>query len=1345
MTFTSYAQNFEDVLLWRALGHIPAGFYIDVGAAHPDVDSVTRAFYDRGWSGIDVEPVADFARRLQACRPRDVVLPLALGERAGQGELYVVVGTGLSTLERQVVDGYGEGKFPVEPGLVQIETLAEICRRHAPADIHFLKIDVEGSERAVLAGADFAAFRPWIVLVEATAPMSTVETHAAWEPLLLEAGYRFVWFDGLNRFYVAAERHAALAPSFRTPPNVFDDFLRIADTDWTRRISEAETRVAALLDRAVAAEARAAALLDRSAVAEGRAETAESHARTVEQRAEAAYLRLAEETRNAARLRSLADSRGHEVDRLHAVIAEGEKRTREAENWLAAMRRSTSWRLTAPLRLVVNAIGELRARGVPPVTPPAAPPQAIPPAAGPAALSVAQPDRRAPSPGPSPGKRRVVHQFHSGSAVGDAITNSMFLIRRKLRELGYVSDIFVEHRDAKLLDALRPMNELPQHDGYVLIVHHSMGFDAFSLVAQLAAPKVLLYHNITPPELLPGEPVLQDYSRLGRRQLAEWRPRVAAALADSEYNAIELRRLGFAAVQSCMLLFDMAELRATAGRFTRAGADEPFTILFVGRVTQAKGQRELIAAYAAFRARFERPSRLVIVGRHDGAGPDYLQALQAGIAENGLAAHVLLTGLASDDELHGWYAAADLYVSLSRHEGFSVPLIEAMVHGVPVLAWPSSAVPYTLGDAGELLEDTAPQAVAERMLALAGDPARRAAIVQRQYARLDRFTLQSQIPALVQALTMAGTAPPVADAPTRQMLAANMRFTVMGHLNKNYSLAAINRRLALALEAERPGRVRVVPVEGQTTSDLSEVPSEQRAAIAELAARPGSVSGPEIVISHHFPVHVPEEPGDAALALFFWEESLVPWDTVALLNRSFRGVLSPSRFVSKALIDSGLSIPVRTVGFAPDLAGFRRLAETRAGGAGRGGRFTFLHVSSCFPRKGVDVLLAAYAGAFRRGDAVRLVIKGFPNPHNATAEQIAQLRETDPEAPEIVLVDRDMTEPELLDLYAEADAMVLPTRGEGFNIPAAEAMAAGMPLIVTGFGGHRDFCDASVARLIDYRFAPSRSHLAAAHSIWVEPLVKDLAAAMREVAGGAACAGSGGERTRRAVVAAEALADRGAMVRRVREAALDFLLAPPREPLRIAWVSTWSVRCGIAEYSRHLLDNLPADEAIGEITILADRRTEPTSGPRRVLQGWELGNPENPHTLAAAVAAQDPHIVVLQHQPGLFAWGILADLLRTPAFVERVAVVTLHNTRDLLDASVEERDRAVAALAGVARVIVHTIADLNLMKSFGLVSNVALFPQGAPPGIAPRSPRPLTPGEAPLIGCYGFFLPNKGI
>jgi FkbM family methyltransferase len=224
--FISYAQNGEDAMLWRALKEARDGFYIDVGAHHPREDSVTLAFYQRGWRGINIEPVAEGFRRLRIARPRDINLNVAIGETAGSLPFYRLPRTGLSTLDRAQAEEHRAAGFEVQAREVPVVRLDAICRDHVRGPIHFLKIDCEGAEREALASADFAAFRPWIALVEATRPNSQEKNHHLWEPLLDAAGYRFVWFDGLNRFYLAGERFDALKAHFETPLNVFDKYRK---------------------------------------------------------------------------------------------------------------------------------------------------------------------------------------------------------------------------------------------------------------------------------------------------------------------------------------------------------------------------------------------------------------------------------------------------------------------------------------------------------------------------------------------------------------------------------------------------------------------------------------------------------------------------------------------------------------------------------------------------------------------------------------------------------------------------------------------------------------------------------------------------------------------------------------------------------------------------------------------------------------------------------------------------------------------------------------------------------------------------------------------------------------
>ena len=268
MRFISFAQNFEDVMLWRALRCVERGFYIDVGAWLPDQDSVTKAFYDRGWNGINVEPSAGVYAQLAAARSRDVNLQLAVSDREGHPELYVIRSatgagsSGLSTLDETVVAAHIANGYVVSERLpVVSRSLASICQDHVGADteIHFLKIDVEGAEAAAIRGADWRRYRPWIVVVEATGPNTQNETHMSWEPLLLDAGYALVYCDGLNRFYVAKER-AELNAAFSYPPNVFDNFIRFSEDHANARADAAATQVAALRADNDALETKAAAL-----------------------------------------------------------------------------------------------------------------------------------------------------------------------------------------------------------------------------------------------------------------------------------------------------------------------------------------------------------------------------------------------------------------------------------------------------------------------------------------------------------------------------------------------------------------------------------------------------------------------------------------------------------------------------------------------------------------------------------------------------------------------------------------------------------------------------------------------------------------------------------------------------------------------------------------------------------------------------------------------------------------------------------------------------------------------------------------------------------------------------
>lgn len=306
--FVSNAQNGEDVVLWRALGDLPQGRYVEVGANHPQVDSVSRAFYDRGWSGVCVEPLPTFAGKLRAARPRDTVVEAAVLDTDEDSVLlHTIEGTGLSSTVSAIGRRHAEQGRQVDDVRVPARRLDDVLAEHDEGEVHFLLVDTEGAEASVLASIDLRRWRPWVLVVEATAPNSTVPTHEVWEPGVLAAGYELCLFDGLSRFYVAAEHADRLRDRLSFPACALDSFV-------TRRTADLERDLATL------GEEREVLL----------AELVRWRGRVLQRWTQAAHAAL--EAPGAG------GHPGHEAARLRAE--------------LEAVQHTVSWRVTRPLRAV---------------------------------------------------------------------------------------------------------------------------------------------------------------------------------------------------------------------------------------------------------------------------------------------------------------------------------------------------------------------------------------------------------------------------------------------------------------------------------------------------------------------------------------------------------------------------------------------------------------------------------------------------------------------------------------------------------------------------------------------------------------------------------------------------------------------------------------------------------------------------------------------------------------------------------------------------------------------------------------------------------------------------------
>jgi FkbM family methyltransferase len=222
----SYAQRYEDLYLMRCFGDRGEGFYIDIGSGHPVYDNASFAFYLQGWSGITVEPNPWLARLSRAVRRRDRHIEALVGAAAGEATFYLVEEFhGLSTMIERHADAarmqFGKRSQAIT---APVTTLRELCVQYAPPTFEFLKIDVEGAERDVIRNGDWQEHRPKIVVVEALAPFTLAPAWEAWEPTLIEHGYRYAYFDSLNRYYLAEEAGELAACLVAAPSASADAF-----------------------------------------------------------------------------------------------------------------------------------------------------------------------------------------------------------------------------------------------------------------------------------------------------------------------------------------------------------------------------------------------------------------------------------------------------------------------------------------------------------------------------------------------------------------------------------------------------------------------------------------------------------------------------------------------------------------------------------------------------------------------------------------------------------------------------------------------------------------------------------------------------------------------------------------------------------------------------------------------------------------------------------------------------------------------------------------------------------------------------------------------------------------
>ena len=314
-------------------------------------------------------------------------------------------------------------------------------------------------------------------------------------------------------------------------------------------------------------------------------------------------------------------------------------------------------------------------------------------------------------------------------------------------------------------------------------------------------------------------------------------------------------------------------------------------------------------------------------------------------------------------------------------------------------------------------------------------------------------------------------------------------------------------------------------------------------------------------------------------------------------------------------------------------------------------------------------------------------------------------------SPAIQIISEELDQREMDFLYQVADALVLPSRGEGFNLPAAEGMVRGVPVIVTRHGGHLDFCNDENSFLVDCSYEFSTSYLKIANSWWARPSITHLVEAMRGVYGDG--------RSRATITASRATrAQRDASQLRWRDVAarvdgfVQYLEKRPvmERKLRLGWISTYNARCGVATHSEHLLEFF--DKDVFEITIIADDHEPLRPDPDNMIRLWSKGD-VGLTRMKEYIITNRFDAVLFQHNFTFYDFGDFVNTLLELTDSGIKTFVIFHRTRDLANhRGLVSHQTMTAALQGCTRIFVHSLEDVNRLRECGVTENVVLLAHG---------------------------------
>ncbi|WP_424357763.1 glycosyltransferase [Methanocella sp. MCL-LM] len=340
-------------------------------------------------------------------------------------------------------------------------------------------------------------------------------------------------------------------------------------------------------------------------------------------------------------------------------------------------------------------------------------------------------------------EKKQVLQIAPTLEVNDAVSNDVLQIDRFLRQSGFSTKIFTIYHSAELAGFRLPADTIGKYatDDTVIFYHYPLHSNISEILKKVPGKKILIYHNVTPAKFFEGlDQGLFQVCKDGVDKLSLLKDDYVLGLGDSEFNRIDLLNAGFKNTGTLPILLDVSRFRQSneqlIAKLTEGGT---VNLLYVGRISPNKKQEDAIKIFYYYHNYINSNCQLYLVGKEQ--VPVYVNFLKLLIARLGLTDKVHFTGSVSNEDMTAYYRSASIFLCMSEHEGFCVPLLEAMYFNVPILAYNSSGVPFTLGGSGILVNRKDHAAIAEMVDQIISDDQLRRMIIERQTDRLGNFSI----------------------------------------------------------------------------------------------------------------------------------------------------------------------------------------------------------------------------------------------------------------------------------------------------------------------------------------------------------------------------------------------------------------------------------------------------------------------------------------------------------------------------------------------------------------------------------------------------------------------------